>query len=134
MYVCTVCEHINPFLNVNVPLCQEIEQRLQQQAALSPSSAPTGPNASKTDTMIRHHALRQVRSFGMMVKLGFDELMNNAQLYSVLSRATINNYIKSYIDYCLIELIIEWSIKHQVATSYKSPTEIYNDMKQRNAH
>lgn len=41
--------------------CQEIEQRLQQQAALSPSSAPTGPNASKTDTMIRHHALRQVQ-------------------------------------------------------------------------
>ncbi|KAM9838609.1 LOW QUALITY PROTEIN: transcriptional repressor p66-beta [Aulostomus maculatus] len=38
---------------------QEIEQRLQQQAALSPSSAPTGPNASKTDSMIRHHALRQ---------------------------------------------------------------------------
>lgn len=39
---------------------QEIEQRLQQQATLSPSSASTGSNSSKTDSMLRHHALRQV--------------------------------------------------------------------------
>ncbi|XP_029022014.1 transcriptional repressor p66-beta [Betta splendens] len=55
-------EHTNRLKNAFVKALQqeqEIEQRLQQQAALSPSSAPTGPNASKTDTMIRHHALRQ---------------------------------------------------------------------------
>lgn len=55
-----VCECANVCVFLNVPPYQEIEQRLQQQAALSPSSAPTGPNASKTDSMIRHHALRQV--------------------------------------------------------------------------
>ncbi|XP_075907577.1 transcriptional repressor p66-beta [Nelusetta ayraudi] len=55
-------EHTNRLKNAFVKALQqeqEIEQRLQQQAALSPSSGPTGPNASKTDTMIRHHALRQ---------------------------------------------------------------------------
>ncbi|XP_068431393.1 transcriptional repressor p66-beta [Clinocottus analis] len=55
-------EHTNRLKNAFVKALQqeqEIEQRLQQQAALSPSSAATGPNASKTDTMIRHHALRQ---------------------------------------------------------------------------
>ncbi|XP_059205499.1 transcriptional repressor p66-beta isoform X2 [Centropristis striata] len=55
-------EHTNRLKNAFVKALQqeqEIEQRLQQQAALSPSSAPTGPNASKTDSMIRHHALRQ---------------------------------------------------------------------------
>ncbi|XP_010746724.1 transcriptional repressor p66-beta isoform X5 [Larimichthys crocea] len=58
-------EHTNRLKNAFVKALQqeqEIEQRLQQQAALSPSSAPTGPNASKTDTMIRHHALRQVHA------------------------------------------------------------------------
>lgn len=39
---------------------QEIEQRLQQQAALSPSAAQTVPSVSKAESMIRHHALRQV--------------------------------------------------------------------------
>ncbi|TNN32516.1 Transcriptional repressor p66-beta [Liparis tanakae] len=56
-------EHTNRLKNAFVKALQqeqEIEQRLQQQAALSPSSAPTGPNASKTDSMMRHHALRQV--------------------------------------------------------------------------
>uniref|UniRef100_A0A3B4U681 GATA zinc finger domain containing 2B n=1 Tax=Seriola dumerili TaxID=41447 RepID=A0A3B4U681_SERDU len=55
-------EHTNRLKNAFVKALQqeqEIEQRLQQQAALSPSSVPTGPNASKTDSMIRHHALRQ---------------------------------------------------------------------------
>ncbi|KAF0047732.1 hypothetical protein F2P81_001365 [Scophthalmus maximus] len=55
-------EHTNRLKNAFVKALQqeqEIEQRLQQQAALSPCSVPTGPNASKTDTMIRHHALRQ---------------------------------------------------------------------------
>ncbi|XP_028289510.1 transcriptional repressor p66-beta isoform X2 [Parambassis ranga] len=55
-------EHTNRLKNAFVKALQqeqEIEQRLQQQAALSPSSAPTGPNTSKTDSMIRHHALRQ---------------------------------------------------------------------------
>ncbi|XP_019960867.1 transcriptional repressor p66-beta isoform X2 [Paralichthys olivaceus] len=59
-------EHTNRLKNAFVKALQqeqEIEQRLQQQAALSPSSVPTGPNASKTDTMIRHHALRQVHMF-----------------------------------------------------------------------
>lgn len=62
-----MCVWILPSLSIltNTFVCpyQEIEQRLQQQAALSPSSGPTGPNASKTDTMIRHHALRQVHAF-----------------------------------------------------------------------
>uniref|UniRef100_A0A3P8WEQ4 GATA zinc finger domain containing 2B n=1 Tax=Cynoglossus semilaevis TaxID=244447 RepID=A0A3P8WEQ4_CYNSE len=55
-------EHTNRLKNAFVKALQqeqEIEQRLQQQAALSTSSVPTGPNASKTDSMIRHHALRQ---------------------------------------------------------------------------
>ncbi|XP_071355336.1 transcriptional repressor p66-beta isoform X2 [Trachinotus anak] len=55
-------EHTNRLKNAFVKALQqeqEIEQRLQQQAALSPSSVPTGPNTSKTDSMIRHHALRQ---------------------------------------------------------------------------
>ncbi|XP_068188981.1 transcriptional repressor p66-beta isoform X1 [Antennarius striatus] len=55
-------EHTNRLKNAFVKALQqeqEIEQRLQQQAALSPSAAPAGPNTSKTDTMIRHHALRQ---------------------------------------------------------------------------
>ncbi|XP_029370477.1 transcriptional repressor p66-beta isoform X2 [Echeneis naucrates] len=55
-------EHTNRLKNAFVKALQqeqEIEQRLQQQATLSPSSVPTGPNASKTDSMIRHHALRQ---------------------------------------------------------------------------
>ncbi|XP_057683344.1 transcriptional repressor p66-beta [Corythoichthys intestinalis] len=54
-------EHTNRLKNAFVKALQqeqEIEQRLQQ-AALSPSSAPSGPNASKTDSLIRHHALRQ---------------------------------------------------------------------------
>ncbi|XP_030597008.1 transcriptional repressor p66-beta isoform X2 [Archocentrus centrarchus] len=53
-------EHTNRLKNAFVKALQqeqEIEQRLQQQAALSPSSVPT--NASKSESMIRHHALRQ---------------------------------------------------------------------------
>uniref|UniRef100_A0A3B4B4T0 GATA-type domain-containing protein n=1 Tax=Periophthalmus magnuspinnatus TaxID=409849 RepID=A0A3B4B4T0_9GOBI len=55
-------EHTNRLKNAFVKALQqeqEIEQRLQQQATLSPSSSSTGSNSSKTDSMIRHHALRQ---------------------------------------------------------------------------
>ncbi|KAK0151926.1 Transcriptional repressor p66-beta [Merluccius polli] len=55
-------EHTNRLKNAFVKALQqeqEIEQRLQQQAALSPSTAPSGQNASKPEAMIRHHALRQ---------------------------------------------------------------------------
>ncbi|NXD04064.1 P66B protein, partial [Certhia familiaris] len=41
-----------------VPL-QEIEQRLQQQAALSPTAAPAVPSVGKQDGILRHHTLRQ---------------------------------------------------------------------------
>ncbi|XP_028316436.1 transcriptional repressor p66-beta isoform X3 [Gouania willdenowi] len=56
-------EHTNRLKNAFVKALQqeqEIEQRLQQQAAaLSPSSASTGSSVSKSESMIRHHALRQ---------------------------------------------------------------------------
>ncbi|MGH0121347.1 UNVERIFIED_CONTAM: hypothetical protein FKN15_032990 [Acipenser sinensis] len=55
-------EHTNRLKNAFVKALQqeqEIEQRLQQQAALSPSSAPTVPSGSKSDNLLRHHALRQ---------------------------------------------------------------------------
>ncbi|TSK31401.1 Transcriptional repressor p66-beta [Bagarius yarrelli] len=55
-------EHTNRLKNAFVKALQqeqEIEQRLQQQAALSPSAAQTVPNVSKAESMIRHHALRQ---------------------------------------------------------------------------
>uniref|UniRef100_A0A5F9CL42 GATA zinc finger domain containing 2B n=1 Tax=Oryctolagus cuniculus TaxID=9986 RepID=A0A5F9CL42_RABIT len=38
---------------------QEIEQRLQQQAALSPTTAPAVSSVSKQETIMRHHTLRQ---------------------------------------------------------------------------
>ncbi|NXK70600.1 P66B protein, partial [Sylvietta virens] len=38
---------------------QEIEQRLQQQAALSPTAAPAVPSVGKQDGILRHHSLRQ---------------------------------------------------------------------------
>ncbi|XP_062846741.1 transcriptional repressor p66-beta [Trichomycterus rosablanca] len=56
-------EHTNRLKNAFVKALQqeqEIEQRLQQQAALSPSPAQTVPSISKAESMIRHHALRQV--------------------------------------------------------------------------
>ncbi|NXY18398.1 P66B protein, partial [Atrichornis clamosus] len=40
-------------------LAQEIEQRLQQQAALSPTAAPAVPSVGKQDGILRHHTLRQ---------------------------------------------------------------------------
>ncbi|KPP66469.1 transcriptional repressor p66-beta-like [Scleropages formosus] len=54
-------EHTNRLKNAFVKALQQeqIEQRLQQQAALSPSSAQTVPSVSKAESMIRHHALRQ---------------------------------------------------------------------------
>lgn len=39
---------------------QEIEQRLQQQAALSPTAAPAVSSVSKQENIMRHHTLRQV--------------------------------------------------------------------------
>ncbi|XP_031442613.1 transcriptional repressor p66-beta isoform X2 [Clupea harengus] len=56
-------EHTNRLKNAFVKALQqeqEIEQRLQKQAALSPSTAQTVSSVSKAETMIRHHALRQV--------------------------------------------------------------------------
>ncbi|NXH22003.1 P66B protein, partial [Bucco capensis] len=38
---------------------QEIEQRLQQQAALSPTAAPAVSSVSKQENIMRHHTLRQ---------------------------------------------------------------------------
>ncbi|KAL4646729.1 transcriptional repressor p66-beta [Arapaima gigas] len=55
-------EHTNRLKNAFVKALQqeqEIEQRLQQQAALSPSSTQSVPSVGKADSMIRHHALRQ---------------------------------------------------------------------------
>ncbi|XP_043935679.1 transcriptional repressor p66-beta isoform X2 [Protopterus annectens] len=55
-------EHTNRLKNAFVKALQqeqEIEQRLQQQAALSPTTVPAVPNISKQESMLRHHALRQ---------------------------------------------------------------------------
>lgn len=46
-------------ISIPVP-AQEIEQRLQQQAALSPTAAPAVPSVGKQDGILRHHTLRQV--------------------------------------------------------------------------
>ncbi|XP_048849991.1 transcriptional repressor p66-beta isoform X2 [Brienomyrus brachyistius] len=57
-------EHTNRLKNAFVKALQqeqEIEQRLQQQTSHSPSSGQTVPSISKAESMIRHHALRQVR-------------------------------------------------------------------------
>ncbi|NXY87370.1 P66B protein, partial [Alcedo cyanopectus] len=56
-------EHTNRLKNAFVKALQqeqEIEQRLQQQAALSPPAAPAVPSGSKQDGILRHHTLRQV--------------------------------------------------------------------------
>ncbi|NWX54102.1 P66B protein, partial [Promerops cafer] len=47
-----------PRNRVSAP-AQEIEQRLQQQAALSPTAAPAVPSVGKQDGILRHHTLRQ---------------------------------------------------------------------------
>ncbi|XP_059269882.1 transcriptional repressor p66-beta isoform X2 [Mustela nigripes] len=55
-------EHTNRLKNAFVKALQqeqEIEQRLQQQAALSPTAAPAVSSVSKQDTIMRHHTLRQ---------------------------------------------------------------------------
>ncbi|XP_045838991.1 transcriptional repressor p66-beta isoform X2 [Meles meles] len=55
-------EHTNRLKNAFVKALQqeqEIEQRLQQQAALSPTAAPAVSSVSKQDTILRHHTLRQ---------------------------------------------------------------------------
>ncbi|XP_012870524.1 PREDICTED: transcriptional repressor p66-beta isoform X2 [Dipodomys ordii] len=55
-------EHTNRLKNAFVKALQqeqEIEQRLQQQAALSPTTAPTVSSVSKQETIMRHHTLRQ---------------------------------------------------------------------------
>ena len=43
---------------------QEIEQRLQQQAALSPTAAPAVSSVGKQENIMRHHTLRQVSGSG----------------------------------------------------------------------
>ncbi|NXV57893.1 P66B protein, partial [Molothrus ater] len=56
-------EHTNRLKNAFVKALQqeqEIEQRLQQQAALSPTAAPAVPSVGKQDGILRHHTLRQV--------------------------------------------------------------------------
>ncbi|XP_063277289.1 transcriptional repressor p66-beta isoform X2 [Prinia subflava] len=55
-------EHTNRLKNAFVKALQqeqEIEQRLQQQAALSPTAAPAVPSVGKQDGILRHHTLRQ---------------------------------------------------------------------------
>ncbi|XP_064416650.1 transcriptional repressor p66-beta isoform X2 [Latimeria chalumnae] len=55
-------EHTNRLKNAFVKALQqeqEIEQRLQQQAALSPTAAPTVTSLNKQESIIRHHSLRQ---------------------------------------------------------------------------
>ncbi|XP_064333848.1 transcriptional repressor p66-beta isoform X2 [Camelus dromedarius] len=55
-------EHTNRLKNAFVKALQqeqEIEQRLQQQAALSPTTAPAVSSVSKQETIMRHHTLRQ---------------------------------------------------------------------------
>ncbi|NWR26196.1 P66B protein, partial [Emberiza fucata] len=46
-------------MSVCLSVPQEIEQRLQQQAALSPTAAPAVPSVGKQDGILRHHTLRQ---------------------------------------------------------------------------
>ncbi|NWS78227.1 P66B protein, partial [Crotophaga sulcirostris] len=63
-------EHTNRLKNAFVKALQqeqasntlhiEIEQRLQQQAALSPTAAPAISSVSKQENIMRHHTLRQV--------------------------------------------------------------------------
>uniref|UniRef100_A0A8C8BHV2 GATA zinc finger domain containing 2B n=1 Tax=Otus sunia TaxID=257818 RepID=A0A8C8BHV2_9STRI len=56
-------EHTNRLKNAFVKALQqeqEIEQRLQQQAALSPTAAPAVSSVSKQENIMRHHTLRQV--------------------------------------------------------------------------
>ncbi|XP_062320892.1 transcriptional repressor p66-beta-like [Osmerus eperlanus] len=55
-------EHTNRLKNAFVKALQqeqEIEQRIQLQAALATSSAQTSPSVSKAETMSRHHTHRQ---------------------------------------------------------------------------
>ncbi|XP_026550064.1 transcriptional repressor p66-beta-like [Notechis scutatus] len=60
-------EHTNRLKNAFVKALQqeqEIEQRLQQQATLSPTTAPASvASVSKQESIMRHHTLRQVRPF-----------------------------------------------------------------------
>ncbi|NXJ72465.1 P66B protein, partial [Rostratula benghalensis] len=60
-------EHTNRLKNAFVKALQqeqEIEQRLQQQAALSPTAAPAVSSVSKQENIMRHHTLRQVSGSG----------------------------------------------------------------------
>lgn len=55
-------EHTNRLKNAFVKALQqeqEIEQRLQQQAALSPTAAPAVSSVGKQENIMRHHTLRQ---------------------------------------------------------------------------
>ncbi|XP_017332144.1 transcriptional repressor p66-beta isoform X3 [Ictalurus punctatus] len=58
-------EHTNRLKNAFVKALQqeqEIEQRLQQQAALSTSSTVSAASVSKAESMMRHHTIRQTSS------------------------------------------------------------------------
>ncbi|XP_058253247.1 transcriptional repressor p66-beta-like isoform X1 [Hemibagrus wyckioides] len=58
-------EHTNRLKNAFVKALQqeqEIEQRLQQQAALSTSSTVSAASVSKAESMMRHHTIRQASS------------------------------------------------------------------------
>ncbi|CAL8297096.1 unnamed protein product [Lota lota] len=88
-------EHTNRLKNAFVKALQqeqEIEQRLQQQAALSPSTAPSGQNASKPENMIRHHALRQAPQPQAQMQRGMSSsargVLSNFAQASQLSVAT----------------------------------------------
>ncbi|KFP68163.1 Transcriptional repressor p66-beta, partial [Cariama cristata] len=48
-----------PSKSASGSFAQEIEQRLQQQAALSPTTAPAVSSVSKQENIMRHHTLRQ---------------------------------------------------------------------------
>lgn len=82
-------EHTNRLKNAFVKALQqeqEIEQRLQQQAALSPTTAPAVSSVSKQETIMRHHTLRQVRSFftTMLSRGGCTSAGNGSVLFLLL--------------------------------------------------
>ncbi|KAK1879923.1 Transcriptional repressor p66-beta [Dissostichus eleginoides] len=110
-------EHTNRLKNAFVKALQqeqEIEQRLQQQAALSPSSAPTGPNASKTDSMIRHHALRQAPQPQASMQRG---LSNSA-------RGVLSNFAQASQLSVASSLMGMTSGKHWLNIAYLNPAAV----------
>ncbi|KAM9307074.1 transcriptional repressor p66-beta [Pholidichthys leucotaenia] len=110
-------EHTNRLKNAFVKALQqeqEIEQRLQQQAALSPSSVAAGPNASKTDTMIRHHALRQAPQPQASLQRG---LSNSA-------RGVLSNFAQASQLSVASSLMGMTSAKHWLNIAYLNPAAV----------